>query len=1330
MPQIGKYNCIRQVESGGKCSSFHESSGALVVRANAAKNHFFQGSGVEPSEFREAVEVQQTLSGKHRDSWLGVVDSSLDEEVQFCVYQEMPSLARLVDRKFRLESNGLKTLLLKLVVGIKRINSVSGRAHGNIKLTNIFLEGSGSIEKRNALLSDVATETDLRHRKAYYSNPDLRALGEIIYALAGRLSRIESTMFNVPAGEDWSSLFGRDADFWKGLCNELLNPKGSYQEGGLELLEKDLKKVGSKKLNGLPILIGIGAVVIIGFFGIRFLDSQSQENLPSGGYEQYQSYISEYDSWLKEFASKIVRNRKLFEDDVYLTTEIVAYIQDNLNQLSPDRLLGPYRFEEEERLSQLISEDLEVQRLIGGSDQFLGELKSRLAAWTTLSQLNQHLATFDANKWPHAATVADNRKSEFTFDSSLFESLRFTYETFLSYNARIEAWDAMRASGEPVYALEDLVLSDLQDYHKKRLGESDDFDNIQPDLLKLSAELEQLKKLVADPDFYAAYDYDLFTESIGLGEEVVSIDESLQLWIETVGGYRKTTHYGAEKRDQFLSEKKQVLENIDRLKTLGLISEANGFNDDTIELDSQFNQLLELPPIEKKRQIIQNETRQLLETVSYLNENVRSLWVSNNVDPDEWLAQKKSEGISVSGSLEKEWLERRDAFFAGRPASYYRDQFKLMEVNDLLDKIKNFLQKVDRFVAKREFDFGSFNPTISSRMDELVELKREGERQALVGIVPKNSSGFDWDFERFQETSEVVDVHSGVIEYLDTITQFGNDIGTIEASISQGDPLSEGMKEFNSTWASGDRSILREFQGISWVDDVLSSIGDLIGIGQTSDLGSLLAVVEDTSSSVSMLRTVWGQIRQLSDWPSNVLDLENATNKAEQLKTRGVLTASEFESDLKNFWKRAANSVSEREELYEVFKQQDELNGDFQEIDVRPRFDYIIWRNLESVDSEGPAEQKSKDEIIAQLDRLKGELTSGRADGDSRMGLIQSLQDDLARPDYEEPEADFNVSGLGETEGWELSSTDGSDLVSYTWNNYTIPFRRVVTDDGLIHFVQLSELSIGFALDWLNESNMWADLNSRLADTVDFSRRDGPSSWKSLSFALDSGAELAFDWISDPHPTWMGRIYDSSFNPSSPRPEHPIQYIPPAMAQYVAESLGCSLPSVSVFLKIAEERGAESGLNLRDPTWGKQYNYVNSKSAISDPLNVPWPDRGIFGMDQNEARGPAQIVVSVDDGFLWFREINSSNDSFNDIFGNVAEYYVDNESGSLFVAGGSALSPPSIDIYTPYEVDVIEAESGYSDVGFRLSFMVENMSPGFLFKRMLAAIPVSGGEVE
>jgi hypothetical protein len=84
MPQIGKYNCIRQVESGGKCSSFHESSGALVVRANAVKNYFFQGSGVEPSEFREAVEVQQTLSSKYRDSWLGVVDSSLDEEVQFC----------------------------------------------------------------------------------------------------------------------------------------------------------------------------------------------------------------------------------------------------------------------------------------------------------------------------------------------------------------------------------------------------------------------------------------------------------------------------------------------------------------------------------------------------------------------------------------------------------------------------------------------------------------------------------------------------------------------------------------------------------------------------------------------------------------------------------------------------------------------------------------------------------------------------------------------------------------------------------------------------------------------------------------------------------------------------------------------------------------------------------------------------------------------------------------------------------------------------------------------------------------------------------------------
>jgi formylglycine-generating enzyme required for sulfatase activity len=193
----------------------------------------------------------------------------------------------------------------------------------------------------------------------------------------------------------------------------------------------------------------------------------------------------------------------------------------------------------------------------------------------------------------------------------------------------------------------------------------------------------------------------------------------------------------------------------------------------------------------------------------------------------------------------------------------------------------------------------------------------------------------------------------------------------------------------------------------------------------------------------------------------------------------------------------------------------------------------------------------------------------------------------------------------------------------------------------------------------------------------------------------------------------------------NPSPEHPMQQIPAEAALFYAGLCGCRLPTVSEWRNayaIFERTVPPERWNLRDQTWDQQRRYA----AASTLPNIRWPDEGIFLPEQvTIPMGPDAKARPETDGTLFFRPVNGpGGGTFQELVGNVAQFiceapdafddlqdkstaaairkFLDQTPASVFVIGGSALSPPDVPLQTP--LAVVHSDMGYSDVGFRLAF--------------------------
>ena len=264
----------------------------------------------------------------------------------------------------------------------------------------------------------------------------------------------------------------------------------------------------------------------------------------------------------------------------------------------------------------------------------------------------------------------------------------------------------------------------------------------------------------------------------------------------------------------------------------------------------------------------------------------------------------------------------------------------------------------------------------------------------------------------------------------------------------------------------------------------------------------------------------------------------------------------------------------------------------------------------------------------------------------------------------------------------------------------------------------------------------------------------GPSAWD----WNDDAIALQSRW-------WPKEESDPGFLPSGapkhepPAKEDPMQWIPPAGAMYFARLVGCRLPTAEEWkLAYQGERGVSPDQwNLRDQTWAIDQKYQADRDhkgfqPFYRDMGIFWP---IGRPDTHDKTGDKAIDSSLpsDDHTLWFRPVQSAGGNvYKGLVGNVAEYvfndpaaadaalaaaddpkavdaFVKANIGKMAVIGGSALSPPGLDIATPYPVPPPEIPPwvGYSDVGLRLAFTAQKQTKRMQLQDLLKKQPYQAG---
>jgi hypothetical protein len=309
-----------------------------------------------------------------------------------------------------------------------------------------------------------------------------------------------------------------------------------------------------------------------------------------------------------------------------------------------------------------------------------------------------------------------------------------------------------------------------------------------------------------------------------------------------------------------------------------------------------------------------------------------------------------------------------------------------------------------------------------------------------------------------------------------------------------------------------------------------------------------------------------------------------------------------------------------------------------------------------------------------------------------------------------------------------------------------IVFRRVRPAGGRPCFLATTELSFGHVAAVVDAAAGWDDLRSLVwspqpGDIGD--PRRGPRSWEWVMrpaprmyppqwWLFPEDANDFPKELRDPAAGRFNRTVLSDAAGGRPSDAHPMQYVTPEAAMYVASLAGCRLPTPAEWRAAFDEseKAVPTGdWNLRDQTWQIQQRHVASIAVDGGASGAgahapPAPDEGIYLPPQPVvARGAAARALPHRDGALFFRPADAAGGAtFRQLVGNVAELVCEASEGfeqlkdrrplgikgfaaeaaaGLFVVGGSALSPPEAPSDVPLPV---KPGAAYADVGFRLAF--------------------------
>lgn len=227
MPVFGSFETVREVSRVGLGAVFVARRAGTTDERYAVKifeppAYMVDEEQIERDSklFLEAADVQRSAAGAG-SSWAMVYESGLMEGgAWYATDLYDRSVEKLVLYRSELEPRDLVRLVDSVLNGLFELRGVLGRAHGNLKDTNVLISGKGDLAAARVMLCDPEASERL---KGDETRKDLRDLGDLLHRLVLHRAVRGPAGWPVQSSSEWHRL-GRVGEGWLKLMNQLLDP--------------------------------------------------------------------------------------------------------------------------------------------------------------------------------------------------------------------------------------------------------------------------------------------------------------------------------------------------------------------------------------------------------------------------------------------------------------------------------------------------------------------------------------------------------------------------------------------------------------------------------------------------------------------------------------------------------------------------------------------------------------------------------------------------------------------------------------------------------------------------------------------------------------------------------------------------------------------------------------------------------------------------------------------------------------------------------------------------------------------------------------------------
>lgn len=1216
--------------------------------------------------FLDRARIQKSVvvaGGRH---WLPVHSMGAGPEGAWVVTDYVPmSAQKLIDGRVPLSAAQLQHIIDCVVKGLVELQQVRYRACGSLKPTNVLIT-PGDLTKTSVFLTDPAqgpgpTETS-----------DMYALGNLIHQLVLHRPFEATKVWPLPESEEWNAL-GRSGREWRELCTDLLSPQPASRPRLADVcwIVRDLAPRKHVKFPGRLVVVVAAAacLVLAALISLYVMTSSARQQL-----------ARMRRVWADPLATALEdpQRRARYESDPDLKVAV-----EHLQRAAPRSV----SIDDSWRSNLSYFQLLRLRRAKAQLEQVSDDLS--IQHWQRLSALSALQQQFLGRGWNQPADFLRNLLSGVRPAVTLTDGI----DRFLRVDSLIQRdnsqvnndWVQLDKSCKQLEKIGDRTLwafaRSLRNAASASIKLTDEgFGGVET--LKANAALSARLAQAVPADWPANVDVQrLAIDTLSPVNLSRPTNDDVERWLTNLPLYSIRTTETALAASALQKKLKDVEETVSKSKPTD--DDRTAFDRGQEQVVTRIQSFAKTPFIEKEV-----ESGAFAERQSAIDLEIQALRRFARAESLAELIKNLPALKTSSTGINQYWQNWKDSL-AARP----RPNLALIKAQ--AEQLRTMLLDLDQ-------EFAAPPAGLSDKFKATALRHRE---QTITGLLHSLNPTLP-QLDALRLASAV----SSYGQWCRSLSKLAEDFPLRKQLLSADDKPDE-------KWA--------QQQGGFWDDPQIQELvkPDVQRLLSLRALGRMtrpqLVEAAHRADSAEMALSAWrllGQQQIRPAWPCGGDEL--ASEK--ELRTRLAMLLSKLPETPERKqaqsllpeqgpirWRSAVRQAANEQTLATAWESRSAFGMDdaaMTALSADARYNLWLWRTRQVLAANDEASlQPCVDELTKAASELKDPLASA---------MVVSLTGPTRRNSFIDTRAGDKVS------------------VALLGVQPPIQFQRVQVPQGRPFYLCTTEVSLGQFVGVLDAARGWEQCRQLPWPYLEGGRR-GPRVWE------------WFDNRLQPAQLWLGREEDNDFAPSlraerfnrmllsdmaggMPSPQHPMQQISAQTALWFAAVCGCRLPTPREWQAAYnqfEKNVPQEQLNLRDLTWEIQRRYVADGRPLLPGI---WPYEDIF-----QAEGDAGVSLASDarthgsnDGALLFRPVSLSGGSvFHHLVGNVAEYlcdepdnaeslvknhtpqaildFVGRASRSLYVIGGSALSPPNVPADKPLPVP--RTDQSYCDVGLRLA---------------------------